>query len=1638
MNSRREMRNRKRNAVRLQFEPLESRLPLAANLVLTEFVASNSESLLDANGESSDWMEIFNAGDEPASLSDYFLTDDTADNTKWRFPAGQLAAGEFLIVFASGNNETDANGNLHTNFRLSAGGETLRLTTNNGQTVLSEYQFSQQFTDVAFGIGQQATESRLVTPDSQAYALIPTAVDQEERAVSWTTDDLSPLPNVSSVTAAIGFGEGDIRTQNIAVGAQAVASGPLWPGFVPERIVDGDRTTISHPASPVRTFEYSINLGEETAFDRIEIYNRADGCCPERLTNYRVSIHDDDEGEIGPAVWSADIRTDGSNSGARGVDIITPILDPTGDFGGQHIVIAKIEENSTNYWPQIAEVEVYPATGYGDLFTTNIQTPLQNINSSVWLQIPFEVPDASQVDQLELSLQYDDGFVAYLNGTEFARRNAPDQLTYNSSATNTHAGEVIETFVIGTSLLQNGQNVLAIHGLNHSAGDNDFLMRPTLIARQIQSTGQGYLLEPTPGAINGATVQGFTSEPTVDRQRGFYEAAFNVTLAASQPGSSLIYTTDGSQPTRTNGAIVLPASANDLVRTAVPVTTTTTLRAIAIQDGFADSQAITETFLFLADVIQQPVLPDGMPTSWAGATADYEMDPDVVTDPAYRDEIIDGLKSIPSLSIVTDFDHLWDSESGIYIHSTQRGPNWERPVSLELILPDGSTGFQVNAGIRMWGTGWAPHSSSNKHSFQLKFKSEYGPSRLDYPLFSDTPISAFDDIVLRAQGSRSWFDFRNPDISQSQYIRDAWARDTAAAMGKLEGHATFVHLYLNGLYWGLYNPVERTNEKFGEAYLGGDADEYDVINKRSGQTTHATSGNIDAWNEMFRIANSGLETAEAYAEIQQYLDVDDFIDYMLIQQYATNHDGPDQGGNNMRAIRRRNDDGRFTFHVWDMEYTLWYQDEHRNIDGDVADSPMRLFSRLRENAEFRLRYADRVQIHLFGEGALTPAKAAARWELRANEIESAIIGESARWGDGRRATPYTRDVEWTAERQRLLNEYFPQRTGILLQQLIDAGLYSPIEPPALNATRDIVPTGFELNASAPAGTVYLTTNGTDPRLPSGEVDPSAMKFTPRQVLADSSNQVTWTVPNETTPANWFAPEFLPVAKQWSSAQGPIGFGSNAEKDFSPVTLQNATATFSELRRPVGNTIDGDLAGRGWGFSQPVDFQGPVIRSPIAVWETSQDVSYAEGTELQVTMTHDSLTRGNIGRFRIAVTSADREFFADGLENGGDVFTDWIVLRPISATSAEGATMTVNPDHSILVSDGENRRDTYTIRFVTTLPKITGIRLETMTDPSLPGRRGPGRSTNGNAVLSEFQVAAAPADVSHLLDMDTAEQLRIDMQQQSSALLRIPFSVAVQDPFDRLKLNVQFPDGFVAYLNGTEVARAGVSGTPGFDSLATQVRSGSEQLQATTWDISERRDLLRTGDNVLALQVLHASPDIAHSIAAVQLIGESDLKLLLDRDSTVNARVRTGSDWSALVTRALRVVGDLDFDARVTAADIDLLCAAIEANDDSFDLDSSGQTDQDDVDFLVRQVLQTSYGDANRTVCSIRQIWCRSFKPANTKIPWPRIPAGRKATGIVMANSIRPIWWSRFSWATMPRKRPERESVTDRKRLAGSA
>src|SRR6185295_4369802 len=108
--------------------------------------------------------------------------------------------------------------------------------------------------------------------------------------------------------------------------------------------------------------------------------------------------------------------------------------------------------------------------------------------------------------------------------------------------------------------------------------------------------------------------------------------------------------------------------------------------------------------------------------------------------------------------------------------------------------------------------------------------------------------------------------------------------------------------------------------------------------------------------------------------------------------------------------------------------------------------------------------------------ALTPAAAAARWMKRAAEVDQAIIAESARWGYYRRSSPFTRDKDWLKEQQRLLTDYFPKRTGIVLEQLRTAGLYPRISAPVFQNPGGRVEAGFKLAITSPnGGTIYYTT-----------------------------------------------------------------------------------------------------------------------------------------------------------------------------------------------------------------------------------------------------------------------------------------------------------------------------------------------------------------------------------------------------------------------------------------------------------------------------------------------------------------------------------------------------------------------------------
>lgn len=1286
-----------------RIEPLEARQMLAANPIITEFMADNQSTLQDNASPRaySDWIEIQNAGDAAIDLAGWHLTDAADDLGKWTFPSRVLPPGEFLVVFASGNDAPDGAGNLHTNFGLAAEGEYLALVRPD-MSIASEFgpsgsDYPAQYPDISFGIGVSETITPLVASNAAVSYLAPTAVGQlpatwnqlggstagfvagtngigynleapppstpgflarvidvtSQISATTTADQVLANPaafgvtsDASAIVAQVDFagGGGTFGTNNpypngvanetmedFLVHAQANVVIPAGTWQIAIGSDDGARLTlgganflsrfgengVQNSADEIRyesprghgwtggTFTTAVSLA--ATLDAI-MYERGGG------DSFEIAIRDADGGVstsvgaaggwvlLGDAALDWSVSTDATlppttvirpgGAGAIGTQSVAGnlnlasggalVAEINGDtnaadkltvsgtltLGGSSrlevaVIAGSLQAGDTfdildaaatsGTFNQIAlplpavglkwDTSLLHTTGvirvvvdpnpddeplpgnstrqqiedYENLIATDVEAAMFGGASSAFVRIPFGVADLANIESLRLRVKFDDGFVAYINGQEVARTNAPSSPAFDSTATaeRTKAqalafAEIPLSFDVGLLNVGPGQqNLLAIQGLNLDPIDNDFLLLAELTGVMVETSAHRYFDPATPGSVNNSGAADVIVPLSVSHERGFYDAPFNLVLSTPTPDVTIRYTTNGSPPTATTGQVY---------SSPLPIAATTTLRAAAFRDGYLPTPIETHSYLFVDDVSQQTAastLAAGFPATWGSTAADYGLDPDVVGPGdlfggQYAASIRDDLRAAGTLSIVLRTDDMFGA-SGIYSNPDSRGSAWERPTSVEYFPADGSEGFQIDAGIRIQGGAFRSHGLTLKKSFRLAFRDSYGAGKLRYPFFGDDATDAFDALVLRANSNDAWNFWGGSNV---QYLRDQWGRSTQLAMGQPSAHGNFVHLYINGQYWGLYNPSERPNHAFAATYFGGDKDNWDAINSGS-----PVNGSLTAWNTMISLASAvnttNVATSDAaYQQLQgnnadgtdspareDYLDVDNLIDYMIVNLYGGNSDWPHK---NYWVGREQGPNSTgFKFFMWDSEWSLGIQSDVNSNQTGVANGVAQPYGLLRANAEFRLRFADRLHRHFFNGGALyvDPASPAfdpahpernvpaARYAELAAQIEQAIVGESARWGDMGSATPRTW-ATWDAQRDLLMNSYFPLRSQNVLNQFRSANLYPAMVAPEflVNGVRQhggSFPVGALLsveNANAGgAGTVFVTFDGSDPR-----------------------------------------------------------------------------------------------------------------------------------------------------------------------------------------------------------------------------------------------------------------------------------------------------------------------------------------------------------------------------------------------------------------------------------------------------------------------------------------------------------------------------------------------------------------------------
>jgi hypothetical protein len=657
---------------------------------------------------------------------------------------------------------------------------------------------------------------------------------------------------------------------------------------------------------------------------------------------------------------------------------------------------------------------------------------------------------------------------------------------------------------------------------------------------------QRYFSATTPGAVNGAGLQDVVADTKFSVNRGFYNTPFSLTISTTTAGATIRYTTDGSAPSATTGTVYSGP---------ITIDKTSVVRAIAYRSGYVPTNVDTQTYLFLNDVVNQThqqAIDQGFPVNWRQppdgslVVAEHGMDPEVIGTftggvpngndnygGIYASEIFDSLTSIPTISIVMDMDDLFDSATGIYANSQEHGADWERAASFEWITPGDEPEAQVDAGIRIQGGAFRSDFFSEKHSFRLLFKDEYGPGEFVFPLFGDDATSTFETVVLRTS-TNDGYAWRAQPLTR-QYTRDEFGRSLQLDMGAPSPHNNYAHLYINGAYWGVYAPTERPDAEFAASYLGYNPDNVDVIHD-----DEANSGDFAAWDTMNSLAVSAASSLTNYMKLQgrgaagqedpslpAYLDVENYIDYLLIHAWGGNDDWPHHNFWATRVRDPQTSEG-FQFFVWDFEGAMGNTREWSPLDGrtfdqnwDDAFSAGRMHQFLKTNAEYRLDFADQVHKYFFNDGVFEPANLVARYQEIASRVEPYMVAESARWGDMHETVPLT-PAEWYIERDWMLNTYLPQRTSYVMQELLDYGLYPSVVAPSFSQHGGQVAAGYDLTIAAPAGTVYYTLDGSDPRLVGGTLNSAAQVYTGAAIDIASAKTVkarvrtgtTWSALNE--------------------------------------------------------------------------------------------------------------------------------------------------------------------------------------------------------------------------------------------------------------------------------------------------------------------------------------------------------------------------------------------------------------------------------------------------------------------------------------------------------------------------------------------
>jgi hypothetical protein len=641
-------------------------------------------------------------------------------------------------------------------------------------------------------------------------------------------------------------------------------------------------------------------------------------------------------------------------------------------------------------------------------------------SNTVYIRKRFTITEEELLDLslVRLDVDYDDAFVAYINGVEVARANIGIEgvpPAYTDFAITTHEAVLYTggspedfSFVPPDDLLLVGDNLLAIE-VHDAAADSsdlslipflslgfnsfwpDYTLAPTLLGDitppdgstapqhanfSLATEGETLVLHsPERCLVDRVEVSGLRADESYGTSSEGERGHYFMNPTPERANTTLSFPGFAQMPVMTpEGGIYEPGEAGD----SVTITVDSPDAYIIYTQNMSDPTEGEST----SDLYESPLLLSENTTVYRARAYEEGLWPSRIATNSY---IQRGDYTIPVMSVVMEREHWSGVGTGIYLPYDQRWWKHEVPVHVEYWEPDGSFAFEFDSGMKTNGSGSLGYDMI---SFRLLLRGGYGTNAIEYPLFGeDFPVQSFKRVILRSAG-HDW---------DQGHLRDVLIHLNSAQMGIETLAFQPAAVWINGEYWGLVNLRERPDEHYLASHFedqGVTPDNVDLLEFGGG----ALAGDSDEYYALTGyMASVNMNVPENYEYVQTLMDVDEMSDYVVGQSYFANDDWP---WNNIKYWQPRGPDGRWRWIMYDTDFGLglWGRSADMNvlsyaINNEYIDD---IFRPLLTNREYKVRFTNRYADYM--NTIFLPENAQEIVNETARRIEYEVPYQQIRWG----------------------------------------------------------------------------------------------------------------------------------------------------------------------------------------------------------------------------------------------------------------------------------------------------------------------------------------------------------------------------------------------------------------------------------------------------------------------------------------------------------------------------------------------------------------------------------------------------------------------------------------------------------------